>query len=117
MRCVGERGLGFYLLDLDCRGLYRKYGFLKTSHFAQICYYIPPRKTRELMRITRALEELPQIDNAFAEGEISRSAVREMSRVATRETEKERCDLALLPNSFVTAISSPTGNSQKIGIV
>jgi len=95
LRFVGERGLGFYLLDFDRRGLYRKHGFSKTTQFSQLRFYIPPRMTRELMRIDRALEELPQIDDAFAEGKISWSAVREISRVATRETEKEWLDLAL----------------------
>jgi len=57
-------------------------------------FHLAPRKTRELLRIARALEDLPQIDAAFAEGEVLWSAVREISRVATKETEKEWLDLA-----------------------
>jgi len=95
MRCVGERGLGFYLLDFERRGLHRKLGFSKTSQFAQMRYHVPQRKTRELLRIARALEELPLIDDAFSEGKISWSAVREISRVATKETEREWLELSL----------------------
>jgi len=42
------------MLDFDRRGLHRKHGFSKTSQFAQVRFYIPPRKARELLRIARA---------------------------------------------------------------
>ena len=42
---------------------------------------------REKVRVARALEHLPQIDQAFARGELSYSKVRAMARIATRENE------------------------------
>ena len=91
---LGERALGFFLLDLHRRGLYRRFGFAGTIQFALIRFQIPPKKTRELLRVARALEELPRIDRAFAAGRLTWSAVREMTRVAVAETEAEWLDLA-----------------------
>jgi len=94
MAGVGERGLAFYLLDLDKRGLFRKQGFSSTAQFALMRHQVSLRKTRELLRVARSLEDLPLIDDAFAAGTISWSAVREISRVAVAETEEEWLDLA-----------------------
>ena len=91
---MGERGLGFYLLDFTERGLYRKFGFSSTTQFALMRFQISPKKTHNLLRIARTIEELPLIDEAFAKGEVSWSSVRELTRVATRETEKEWLDFA-----------------------
>ena len=90
-----ERALGFYLLDFDQRGLFKKYGFSSTAHFALMKLQIPTRKTRELIRIARALDGLLLMDEAFAEGRLSWSAVRELTRVASAETEREWIDMAL----------------------
>lgn len=95
MSGLSERSLGFYLYDFHQRGLCSKYGFASTVQFALIRMKIPPKKTRELLRISRALEDLPQINEAFALGRLCWSAVRELTRVAVRETEKEWLDLAL----------------------
>ena len=42
---------------------------------------------REKVRVARALEQLPEIADAFAKGEISYSKVRAMTRVATAANE------------------------------
>ena len=47
-----------------------------------------PRKARERMRAAEALEVLPRVRGALEEGELSWSAVREVTRVATPETEE-----------------------------
>lgn len=111
MAGVGERGLGFYLLDLDRRGLFRKLGFSSTVQLALMRFQVPMRKTRELLRVARALDDLPLIDGAFAAGSISWSAVREISRVAVRDTEKEWLDLAL--KSSLRAIESAVHRAQR----
>jgi len=92
---LSQRALGFYLLDFDSRRLHLKYGFSSTAHFALMRLSISQKKTRDLLRISRALEDLPLIDEAFARGKIFWSAVRELTRVATRETEKEWLELAM----------------------
>ncbi|MHC4943231.1 MAG: HNH endonuclease [Planctomycetota bacterium] len=91
---VGERLLGFYLLDFEERRLYLKQGCVNTVHFALLKLHIPTKKTRELLRVARALEHLPLIDCAYSEGRISWSAVRELTRVAVQETEAEWLYLA-----------------------
>ena len=47
-----------------------------------------PRKARERMRAAEALQELPRVRGLLEEGALSWSAVREVTRVATPETEQ-----------------------------
>jgi hypothetical protein len=47
------------------------------------------RTTEEKLRIARALEELPELAEALSSGQLNWSAVRELSRVAVPETERE----------------------------
>jgi hypothetical protein len=49
---------------------------------------------REWVRISRSLVELDVIDNAFAQGLLSYSKVRALTRVATPETQVDLCALA-----------------------
>ena len=89
-----DRCLGFYLLDFNNRGLFKKCGFSSTAQFALVKLHVSRRRTRELLRIARELEGLPLLDKAFSEGRLSWSAVREITRVATKETETEWIALA-----------------------
>jgi len=50
------------------------------------------------MRVARALGQLPAIEQALANGELSYSAVRELTRAATAATEKEWLAAALDKN-------------------
>ena len=101
---VSERNLGFYLLDFDERRLYLDFGCSSTAAFAQNKIQVHPRKTRELLRIARALEELPLVDRAFDEELVFWSAVREITRVATCQTEREW--LALAQKSSLRAVEA-----------
>ena len=47
-----------------------------------------PKTGQERMRVARALRELPEIARALGTGELSYSAVKELTRVATAETER-----------------------------
>ena len=49
---------------------------------------------REKVRIAHALDDLPQITEAFREGELSYSKVRAITRIATWDTEEELIELA-----------------------
>ena len=49
---------------------------------------------REKVRVARALRELPLIDAAFEQGEISYSKVRAMTRAATPQNEKQLLNIA-----------------------
>ncbi len=49
----------------------------------------------EKLRVARALDELPQIDEAFRRGDLSYSKVRALTRVATGVSETDLLDVAL----------------------
>jgi hypothetical protein len=54
-----------------------------------------PHTANERLRVARALGELPLLTSAFARGDLVFSAVRELTRVATPETEARWRDVAL----------------------
>src|SRR5262249_45892284 len=53
-----------------------------------------PRAAKERVRVALALDEMPELADALAAGELSFSAVRELTRVATRDTERAWIDAA-----------------------
>ena len=64
-------------------------GYVDIYHAARCCFGLSVRATRERVRVGRALRELPRIEQAFVDGQLSYSRVREVTRVATAETEGE----------------------------
>src|SRR5262245_41130667 len=65
------------------------------AEYAERYLGLKPRETEERLRMAEALERLPLLDGAFAAGERYFSAVRELTRVATAETEAEWMDRTL----------------------
>jgi hypothetical protein len=57
-----------------------------------------PHTANERLRVARALGELPLLTDAFARGDLVFSAVRELTRVATPQTEARWCAAALGKN-------------------
>jgi len=51
---------------------------------------------REKVRVARSLNKLPEINNAFATGELSYSKVRAMTRVATDDNEQQLLEVSKL---------------------
>ncbi|HEU5394092.1 MAG TPA: HNH endonuclease signature motif containing protein, partial [Candidatus Methylomirabilis sp.] len=86
---AARRVFAFYLLQFHRRREHRLYGFATTPQFARARFGITEREARELLRIARALEELRILDAAFARGRIGWSKIREVTRVATPDTEEE----------------------------
>jgi hypothetical protein len=87
-------------LDLDSREWqWLLVAFREAAHvhlgFGSFAEYIEntcgytPRQTAERLRVARALEDLPTTRRALNDGQISWSAVREVTRVATSDTENE----------------------------
>src|SRR3989449_7087364 len=78
------------LLDLirefDARGGWSN-GFRSCAEWLTWRVGLAPGAAREKVRVARALDTLPRIARALASGEISYSKVREVTRVATPETE------------------------------
>ena len=69
-------------------------GFGSFAEYIERLFGYRPRSTQEKLRVAEALEELPETSRALASGGLSWSAVRELTRVATPETEREWLDVA-----------------------
>jgi len=93
-----ERLICRYLADLADRVRQRQDvaldAYVDELHAARCFFGLGVRDTRERVRIGRALRELPQIERAFIDGELSFSRVREVTRVATAQSEQEWLELA-----------------------
>src|SRR5262247_2822188 len=76
---VGERELGFYLLDVKQRRLCRDAACRDFPEFVRRKTGLSQKKARDLVRVAEALESLPGMDAAFAQEELNWSAVRAMT--------------------------------------
>jgi hypothetical protein len=77
------------LLQGERVGVHRSYGYASIREYAEAILGLSPRETEERLRVARALEALPEVAGKFRSGELTFTAVREVSRVATAETEGE----------------------------
>ncbi|MGH9361552.1 MAG: HNH endonuclease, partial [Thermoanaerobaculia bacterium] len=91
---MSRRALAFYLLEIHERREYKALGYASTFQYAEGVLGISAREARDLLRVARALEELPELNGAFAAGEIGWSKLREISLVAVGETELEWLEVA-----------------------
>jgi hypothetical protein len=89
-----HRVVAFYLQQVDARGLYQLAGFNSTVRYGMARYGMSRREARELLAAGKALQDLPLIDDAFAEGELCWSKVRELVKVAVAQHEQRWLDLA-----------------------
>ncbi|MEZ4446158.1 MAG: hypothetical protein R3B72_44185 [Polyangiaceae bacterium] len=62
-------------------------GFASLGEYAERHLDMTPRQTEERLRVGRALGVLPALDAAFASGTLVWSKLRELSRIATADTE------------------------------
>jgi Holliday junction DNA helicase RuvB len=92
---VAERALGFYLLQMQEGGTYRP---LRDAA-AWAAAHLGCHRADKLILAARRLEELLEIDAAFAAGKVPWTKVREIARVATAETERKWLHLALTATS------------------
>jgi DprA/Smf-like nucleotide binding protein involved in DNA uptake len=93
-----ERLICRYLADLADRIRERRDGelcvYVDEYHAARCHFGLGVRNTRERVRVGRALRSLPQVEQAFIEGQLSYSRVREITRIATTVTEVVWLELA-----------------------
>ena len=73
--------------EFDREKAYERHGLVNTAQWLNWQCGIGPLAAREKVRVARALEQLPEISDAFAKGEFSYSKVRAMTRVATAANE------------------------------
>ena len=93
-RAAHERELGRWLRAAERLGVHARTGFSSLHEYAERILGLTGRQLEERLRVARALDELPLLDQALASGALCWSAVRELSRVATAETEQAWLDWA-----------------------
>ena len=73
--------------EFDREEAYKRHGLANTAQWLNWQCGIGAVAAREKVRVARALEQLPEIADAFAKGEVSYSKVRAMTRVASTANE------------------------------
>ena len=74
--------------------LWRRYGYSSLLEYMELEMGYTPRAAMERLRVAQAIEELPQIAEALTQGDLSFSGARELTRVATPETEQQWLEAA-----------------------
>jgi hypothetical protein len=80
--------------EFDRREGYERWECRSTAHFLNWRCGISMHTAREQVRVARRLEELPLVHAAFADGVLSYSKARSITRVATPETEAQLVEWA-----------------------
>ncbi len=73
--------------------VHERLGYGSFVEYIERLFGYSPRLTLEKLRVAEALEALPQLAAALREGRVSWSSVRELTRVATRATERRTSQL------------------------
>jgi hypothetical protein len=84
-----ELELARWLLRAEALAVHRRFGFGSLAQYVERRLGLAPRELREKLRVARALAGLPLTAEALRTGAQSWSAVRELTRVVTTETEAE----------------------------
>ncbi len=82
------------LREAERLGMWRHYGYGSLIEYMEMELGYPPRVALERLRVAKAIVTLPAIGEAMAQGDLSFSAGRELTRVATPETEGEWLEAA-----------------------
>jgi hypothetical protein len=72
--------------------LWRRLGMVSMREYLEHAMGYGPQVASERLRVAEALDALPAIEDALASGELSYSAVRELTRIATPRTEEAWLD-------------------------
>ncbi|MHC9540286.1 MAG: HNH endonuclease [Vulcanimicrobiota bacterium] len=83
-----EKALTFWIMEIDERKLYNDFGCSNIFQYASRYLSLGEHTIAELLRTGKALVQLPLLSEAFEKGQISSSHIREISRVATEETDQ-----------------------------
>ncbi len=85
---------GKWLLAALREAVHVQLGYGSFSEYVGRLFGYAPRWAQEKLRVAEALEELPKTNEALASGSVNWSVARELTRVATPETETEWLDAA-----------------------
>ena len=69
--------------------IWRRLGMVSLHEYLEDRLGYTPRIAQERVRVAKALDELPELTEALASGELPFTAIRELTRIATRHTEHE----------------------------
>ena len=93
-RAAADAEEGRWLLAAQRAAVHVHLGFGSFGEYVERMFGYKPRSMQEKLRVAEALEGLPALERALSSGEISWSAVRELTRVAVSETEHEWLEFA-----------------------
>jgi len=82
-----EKTLASWLVEIDDRKLYRDFSCSSIFHYAARFLKLAGHTVAEYLRTGRKLAGLPLLSASYEKGEISGTHIREITRVATAETE------------------------------
>src|SRR3712207_2940477 len=83
------------IAEFDARDGWHRYGIASCAHWLAWQCGLSPGAASEHVRVARALGTLPSIESAFAEGQLSYSKVRALTRIAEPDSEAALLELAL----------------------
>ncbi len=75
------------LREAQRMGLWRRFGYASLVNYMEMELGYSPRTAMERLRVANALPQLPQIAAAIEQGDLTFSGAKELTRVATPETE------------------------------
>jgi hypothetical protein len=84
-----------WLREAERLEIWKPLGTVSALDYLERVLGYTPHAARERLRVARALADLPAIAESFEAGELPYSAVRELTRVATADTDLEWRDAAL----------------------
>src|SRR5688500_14744000 len=80
---------GTWLLRAFRAATHVYFGYASFGEYIERLFGLKRRTTEEKLRVASALEALPELAEALRSGKLNWSVVRELTRVAVRETESE----------------------------
>jgi hypothetical protein len=83
------------LREFDLRQGWKEYHFTNCADWMNMKCGMAPCTAREKLRVANALFDLPQTSTAFAQGELSYSKVRSLTRILTPHNEEQHLDFAI----------------------
>ncbi|MHC9542734.1 MAG: HNH endonuclease [Vulcanimicrobiota bacterium] len=89
-----QKALTFWIVEMDERKLYKDFSCSNIFQYAARYLSLGEHTIAELLRTGKALAQLPLLSQAYEKGEISSTHIREITRVATPETESFWCEAA-----------------------
>jgi hypothetical protein len=82
-----EADLARWLRVADAQNVWPQLGYVHALEYLEDVFGFAPRTAQERLRVARELGDLPELEAALADGDIPFAVARELTRVATPDTE------------------------------